>query len=452
MRAGTTATTIEPAQKRLMSVLVSLSKTSSTPAVASSARRGPVTASTTAIAATATTTVDRLHPQLAPGQPDHSSTSRVGEPVGAGAAGRPVGRGAFHVRQHEVLQAELGDGPRRVEDRGARCGRRGWSAGRCGWRTTTCWSAGSVCVVAAGPGQPVVGGEQRLDLAGEPHLGVDEHDEVVADPLEVGDDVRGEHDAELLLGDGLHQDLEELAPRERVEARDRLVEDEQLGALGQPEGRGRAGRAGRRTAARPAGRGRGRAARSRDRARASSQRGLRWAPSRRWSATLSPAYVGVSWATKPTLASWSGSAAGRPPQHLDRPGRRRAAARRPGSAGCVLPAPFGPTSPATRPAGISQGAVLQRPPAAVALAERRRPRGRRSRYASLRAAKGAPEQRLDALVVEPGGRALASQRSQVASQRLVRGERVVGQRAGDEGADARAGRRPARRARARGRP
>ena len=32
----------------------------------------------------------------------------------------------------------------------------------------------------------------------------------------------------------------------------------------------------------------------RSRARASSQPGLRWAPSRRWSSTLSPSYVGVS--------------------------------------------------------------------------------------------------------------------------------------------------------------
>ena len=92
-----------------------------------------------------------------------------------------------------------------------------------------------------GAGEPVVGVEQRLDLAGEPHLGVDEHHDVVADPLEVGDDVRGEHDAELLLGDGLHEQLEELAARERVEARDRLVEDEQLGALGQAEREGELG-------------------------------------------------------------------------------------------------------------------------------------------------------------------------------------------------------------------
>ncbi len=81
-----------------------------------------------------------------------------------------------------------------------------------------------------------MGVEEGLDVTREAHLGVDEHHDVVTDPLEVGHDVRREHHAELLLGDGLHEQLEELAARERVQARDRLVEDQQLGALGQAEG------------------------------------------------------------------------------------------------------------------------------------------------------------------------------------------------------------------------
>ena len=68
------------------------------------------------------------------------------------------------------------------------------------------------------------------------HARVDQHDQVVADPFQVGDQVRGEHDAELVLGDGLHQALQELAPGQRVEAGDRLVEDQQLGALGDAQG------------------------------------------------------------------------------------------------------------------------------------------------------------------------------------------------------------------------
>ena len=108
------------------------------------------------------------------------------------------------------------------------------------WRSVwlseiTCWFAGSGGGVAPRADQPVMGGQDRVEVAGELHARVDQHDQVVAGPLEVGDQVRGEHDAELVLGDGLHQVLQELAPGERVEAGDRLVEDQQLGALGDAE-------------------------------------------------------------------------------------------------------------------------------------------------------------------------------------------------------------------------
>ena len=48
--------------------------------------------------------------------------------------------------------------------------------------------------------------------------------------------MRGEHDAQLLLGHRLHQVLEELPAGERVEAGDRLVEQQQLGSLGDAQG------------------------------------------------------------------------------------------------------------------------------------------------------------------------------------------------------------------------
>jgi len=38
----------------------------------------------------------------------------------------------------------------------------------------------------------------------------DEHDQVVADPLQVGYQVRGHHYADLMGGGELHQDLQEL--------------------------------------------------------------------------------------------------------------------------------------------------------------------------------------------------------------------------------------------------
>jgi hypothetical protein len=44
-----------------------------------------------------------------------------------------------------------------------------------------------------------------------------------------------------VLGDRLHQALEELAPGQRVQAGDRLVEEEKLGPLGECQGEGELG-------------------------------------------------------------------------------------------------------------------------------------------------------------------------------------------------------------------
>ena len=91
-------------------------------------------------------------------------------------------------------------------------------------------------MVASWPGQPVMGCEQLVDVAGDLDPGVDEHDEVVTDPLQVGDEVGREDDAGAVLGDHLHQALKKLAPGEGIEARDRLVEHEQLRTLRHRQG------------------------------------------------------------------------------------------------------------------------------------------------------------------------------------------------------------------------
>ena len=59
---------------------------------------------------------------------------------------------------------------------------------------------------------------------------------MVADALEVGDDVRREDHGQAGLADGLHERVEELAPGQRVERGHRLVEQQQLRALGQRDG------------------------------------------------------------------------------------------------------------------------------------------------------------------------------------------------------------------------
>jgi len=80
-------------------------------------------------------------------------------------------------------------------------------------------------------GQTVVSREQFGDLARELHLRGDEDDEVVTDPLEIGNQVRGQHDADRVFGDDLHQALEELPPCERVQAGHGLVEEQELWPL-----------------------------------------------------------------------------------------------------------------------------------------------------------------------------------------------------------------------------
>ena len=95
--------------------------------------------------------------------------------------------------------------------------------------------------VAPRGAQPVVTGQQVVDLAGHLDPGGDEHDEVVADPLEIGDEVRGEDDAHVVLDDDGHEGLEELPAGQRVEAGDRFVEDQQLGPLGDGQGEGQLG-------------------------------------------------------------------------------------------------------------------------------------------------------------------------------------------------------------------
>ena len=171
-------------------------------------------------------------------------------------------------------------------------------------------------------------------------------------------------------------------------------------------------------------------------ARAASQCGLRPEPRRRWSATLSPAYVGVSWPTKPTLARRASRPVGRAPSTSISPadGVSRPTAR---WRKVLLPAPLGPTSPTTRPAGTSRVQsesahlrpyFLPRPWASSTVLMRSPP--------AHRGAKGGQEQRLDALVVEPGSPGLGQPLLEAQPQRPVRGEGVVGQRPGHEGAHA----------------
>ena len=82
-----------------------------------------------------------------------------------------------------------------------------------------------------------------------------------------------------------------------------------------------------------------------------SQRGLRCAPSRRWSAIERLGYTGASWARKPTRASCSVPEPGVLPSTLMLP---EVGVRMPQASlsSVDLPAPFGPTRPTTWPGGM----------------------------------------------------------------------------------------------------
>jgi hypothetical protein len=80
-----------------------------------------------------------------------------------------------------------------------------------------------------------VGSEQFVDLAGHLYVGIDEDDEEIANAFQISDEMRGEDDTHTLSSNDLHQSLEKFASGEGVEARYRLVQDEQLGPFGDCE-------------------------------------------------------------------------------------------------------------------------------------------------------------------------------------------------------------------------
>ncbi len=85
-------------------------------------------------------------------------------------------------------------------------------------------------------GEQPVRVDQVVDGPGHLHPAAGEHDQPVAEPLQLSDDVRGDDDGEAGFGRGGHHVLHELQPRDRVQAGDRLVEHEQRRALGQGHG------------------------------------------------------------------------------------------------------------------------------------------------------------------------------------------------------------------------
>ena len=83
--------------------------------------------------------------------------------------------------------------------------------------------------------QQPVGGKQILDRSVEPHAAMPEQDDALADALDVAQQARGDDDGRAGLGRALHQEPQKVAARQGVEPRQRLVEQEQRGALAEGE-------------------------------------------------------------------------------------------------------------------------------------------------------------------------------------------------------------------------
>ena len=268
-------------------------------------------------------------------------------------------------------------------------------------------------------------------------------------------EVRREDDGRPVLGDELHEVGEELAPGERIEARHRLVEHEELGALAHRERQRQLRALAAGEAAGPLAEVEPEAGRSAGPRARASHVGFRLAPSRRWSADGERR----GRAARPgrrTRSARAGrrSAPGRSPEHVDRPlGRveqpdREVQQRR-------LARAVRADEPDDAAGRDRERAVAQRPAAAVALARARRPRApaRHATPSSPSARKRALEERGDAVVVEPGAARLrrASRPARAAAPCGAASDESASDR-GHEGAEPGPTRRPGPRARARGTP
>ena len=89
--------------------------------------------------------------------------------------------------------------------------------------------------IGSWPGQKAMAREDLVDLPHQLSAPRGEDHEVVADSLEIGDDVGREDDGQPRLCHRLHHRLEEFAARKRIERRNGLIEDQQLGTLRQGE-------------------------------------------------------------------------------------------------------------------------------------------------------------------------------------------------------------------------
>lgn len=89
--------------------------------------------------------------------------------------------------------------------------------------------------------EPGVRLAQVLGVAGEADPSVLEEQDVVADVLQLGQDVRGDHDRDPPVGGLRHEQPGHLVADERIEVGERLVQEEQVGLFAEGQGQGDSG-------------------------------------------------------------------------------------------------------------------------------------------------------------------------------------------------------------------
>ena len=93
--------------------------------------------------------------------------------------------------------------------------------------------ARNACGVGTRTGQQPVAGDDLRDRSVQLRGAPGEGDQVIADALELGDDVRRQDDGDPFVDDDLHHRVQELTAGERVERCHRFVEQQQLWPLGE---------------------------------------------------------------------------------------------------------------------------------------------------------------------------------------------------------------------------
>src|SRR5919198_2322496 len=141
--------------------------------------------------------------------------------------------GLLEVGQDQLLQGDLMGLPAGVELRPAVGPDQQVGVACAAGRAQQPRDGRKLVVGAARADQQPVAGEQVVDVGGQPDAAVAQQDQVVADALQLGDDVGGQQHGQALGGDRVHERAQEVAAGQRIQVGHGFVQYQQPGPLGQ---------------------------------------------------------------------------------------------------------------------------------------------------------------------------------------------------------------------------